>query len=176
MTEPSDQSLLERVITGGDEAAFRALYRRHTPALYRAAVRLTDDRDGSAEDFVHDTWLRASDRWREFGWKSSLRTWLTGILLNRIREARRAWNRAPNDPFADLAGEPLPLDLRLDLADAVSRLPPGYRAAIVLHDIEGYQHEEIADLLGIEVGTSKSQLSRARRALRGWLEPDWSES
>jgi len=176
VTDPTDRALLERVIASGDEAAFRDLYRRHTPALYRVAVRLTEDRDGSAEDLVHDTWLRASDRWSEFAWRSSLRTWLTGILLNRIREARRAWDRAGGEAFAEPAQEPAPLDLGLDLADALARLPAGYRAAVVLHDVEGYQHDEIADLLGIEIGTSKSQLSRARRALRGWLAPDWSES
>lgn len=177
MTDPDDRALVSRIITGGDEAAFRVLYQRHTPALYRTAVRLTDDRDGTAEDFVHDAWLRAAERWAEFAWRSSLRTWLTGILLNRVREARRQWARqAEHELPADLADDCQAPDDRLDLEAAVGRLPPGFRSAIVLHDIEGFTHEEIASLCQIEVGTSKSQLSRARRALRRWLEPRWSVS
>ena len=171
MREVPDRRLVDRIRRHGDEASFRALYQRHSPALFRLAVRLTDDRDGMAEDFVHDTWIRASERWAEFGWRSSLRTWLAGILLNRIREARRAWARHPTESLAEFAQDLEPLDERLDLERAMSQLPAGYRTAVVLHDIEGFTHEEIASLLGVEVGTSKSQLSRARRALRPWLEP-----
>ncbi|MDX2122457.1 MAG: sigma-70 region 4 domain-containing protein, partial [Gemmatimonadota bacterium] len=69
---------------------------------------------------------------------------------------------------------PVPLDDRLDLQAAVAALPPGYREAIVLHDIEGYTHEDIAMITGRDVGTSKSQLSRARRLLRRWLVPERS--
>lgn len=175
MTEPNDRALVERVIAHRDETAFRLLYQRHTPVLYRIAVRLTDDHDGSAEDFVHDTWIRASDRWREFAWRSSLRTWLTGILINRIREARRQWARHQTESLTpDLAVDCPDPDQRLDLEAAVATLAPGYRSAIVLHDVEGFTHDEIASLLGTDVGTSKSQLSRARRALRRWLEPRWS--
>ncbi|MFN0180779.1 MAG: RNA polymerase sigma factor [Gemmatimonadales bacterium] len=177
MTDPADRDLLQRIIATGDEAAFRRLYQRHTPALYRMAIRLTDDRDGAAEDLVHDTWIRASERWGEFAWRSALATWLGGILLNRVREARRQWTRHPTDPLLGDEAEPLEApDDRLDLEAAIARLPPGYRTAVVLHDIEGYDHAEIASLLGIDIGTSKSQLSRARRALRRWLEPRWSPS
>ncbi|MBM4188401.1 MAG: RNA polymerase sigma factor [Gemmatimonadetes bacterium] len=173
--DQSDRELVTRVVATGDEAAFRALYQRHTPTLYRTAVRLTDDRDGTAEDFVHDTWIRASERWAEFEWRSSLRTWLTGILLNRVREARRRWARQPTDELVtDISTDCPEPDDRLDLEAAVAKLPAGYRSAIVLHDVEGFSHEEIASLCSIDVGTSKSQLSRARRALRRWLEPRWS--
>jgi RNA polymerase sigma-70 factor (ECF subfamily) len=168
--EPTDRALATAITGAGDEAAFRQLFRRHSPALFRIAARLTDGGD-AAEEIVHDTWLRAVDRLPRFEWRSSLRTWLTGILLNLAREDRRRRSRA-----LQVAGEPgeapgrlEPLDDRFDLEEAIAKLPPGYREAVVLHDIEGYGHEEIADLLGIQVGTSKSQLSRARQALRGWL-------
>ena len=175
---PSSQDLTDRdlvtiIVTRGDEGAFRTLYRRHTPALFRIASRLTLDREDVAEEIVHDTWLRAASRWAEFEWRSSLKTWLTGILLNRVREVRRAWTRERTDPLSEEPEDPadFALDTRLDLESAINRLPPGYRAAVVLHDIEGYAHQEIAMLLGIDVGTSKSQLARARRSLRRWLEP-----
>jgi RNA polymerase sigma-70 factor, ECF subfamily len=169
---PSDRALVNRIVAARDEQAFRELYRRHTPALFRIAARLGPCTD-AAEDLVQETWIRAVDRLARFEWRSRLETWLVGILLNRIREARRADARAAPSPL-DLHSLPAALvsiDERLDLASAVAELPEGYRSLIVLHDIEGYSHEEIADLLGIAVGTSKSQLSRARRALRRWLEP-----
>lgn len=170
--ERADRELLDELVRNGDEGCFRTLYRRHTPALYRIALRLTDDRDGSAEELVHDSWISASERWTGFKWQSSLRTWLTGILLNHIRNARRKWRNRPVDPLADELPAPVPmLDERLDLGSAIKALPEGYRAVLVMHDIEGYTHEEIAGLLEIEVGTSKSQLSRSRKALRHWLEP-----
>jgi RNA polymerase sigma-70 factor (ECF subfamily) len=174
VTEPTDRELVDAVERRGDERAFRVLYRRHTPRLYRIACRLTEDRGGVADDVVHDTWLRASARFASFEWRSSLPTWLTGFLINRVRELQRGWAREGGGPD-DLAGaesHPVPLDDRLDLREAIARLPAGYRAAVVLHDIEGYTHEDIAGLLGIDVGTSRSQLSRARQSLRRWLEPE----
>ena len=175
MTEPSDRELVRQIVERRDEAAMRALYRRHSPVLFRVAVRLEGDLDVGAEDLVHDTWIRAHERWRSFEWKSSLRTWLTGILLNLVREARRARTRSGLVPLSeDLAIETLALEENLDLAEAVARLPLGYRTVIVMHDSEGYTHEDIAACMSIDVGTSKSQLSRARRTLRRWLEPERS--
>ena len=172
MNGASDRELVDAVLAARDEEAFRALYHRHTPALYRLAIRLTADRDGRAEDLVQDCWIVATTRWSRFEWRSSLRTWLTGILLNMIREARRAWHRESIDPGWHEATTPAePVDTRIDLEAAVMMLAAGYRAVFLLHDVEGYRHEEIADLLGIEVGTSKSQLARARRALRRWIDP-----
>jgi RNA polymerase sigma factor (sigma-70 family) len=170
---PSDRELVERCVTARDEGAFRTLYRRHTPILLRVAARFAADHGASADDLVHETWVRASDRWARLRWESSLRTWLTGILLNVVRESRRRLDASPDPLSDDLADAESLIDHRLDLADAVARLAPGYRAVLVMHDIEGYTHQDIAGSLGIEVGTSKSQLTRARRILRRWLDPDW---
>lgn len=171
---PSDRDLVAAVIRSGDEHAFRDLYRRHTPRLYRIAVRIGADREQLAEDAVHDVWIRAVERFAAFEWRSTLATWLTGILVNRVRELRRDRRRQATEPLDEWTvpdeTSPFPDD-RLDLEEAIAALSPGYRAVVVLHDIEGFTHDEIASLLSIDPGTSKSQLSRARARLRHWLDP-----
>jgi RNA polymerase sigma-70 factor (ECF subfamily) len=170
-----DRALVTRVIEGRDEWAFRALYARHTTALYAMAMRLTAE-PADAEDAVHDAWVRAIEALPRFEWRSSLRTWLTSILLNRLREVdRQERHTVPIDD--DLAaGEPLVELPRavdpLDLEAAIRALPAGYRRVLVLHDIEGFTHEDIAALLGVTAGTSKSQLAHARRHVRRTLSPD----
>ena len=173
-----DRELVARIVTRKDETAFRELYRRHTPALFGMATRLRGPADAPAEELVHDAWIRAAERFASFEWRSSLATWLIGILVNRVREAWRESARSSSDvaPAADQPAPEIPLDDRIDLARAIALLPAGYRSVVVLHDIQGYPHREIADLLAIDVGTSKSQLARARRALRRWLEPEGTRS
>jgi RNA polymerase sigma-70 factor (ECF subfamily) len=132
-------------------------------------VRLAKS-SADAEDLVHDTWLRAVGSFVRFGWQSSLRTWLTGILLNRLRELRRAAHlEVPIDEAIGAIGEGGVIAETadpIDLERAVMALPPGFRDVLVLHDVEGFTHAEIGLMLGIQPGTSKSQLARARRALR----------
>jgi RNA polymerase sigma factor (sigma-70 family) len=170
-SERPDRELVRAVVEERDEHAFRALYRRHTPRLHRFALRLAAGDPADAEDVVHETWVRAVLGLPTFAWRSALPTWLAGIAVNCIRERWRP------DPAA-LADVPEPatddrqltgLPDRLDLERAIARLPAGGRAVLVLHDLEGYTHEEIAAALGIEAGTSKSQLSRARQSLRRLL-------
>ena len=169
-TEDDDGRLIAAVVQARDETAFRALYRRHTPALYRLALRLGGSDEPWAEDLVQKTWIRAVDALPGFAGRSAFRTWLSGIAVNCAREDWRerrislevAWGPeadAVSSPVSDTAG-------RIDLERAIAELPHGYRQVVVLHDIEGFTHEEVAALLGIEVGTCKSQLSRARRRLR----------
>jgi RNA polymerase sigma-70 factor (ECF subfamily) len=169
-----DRALAERVMADRDPAAFRELYRRHTPSLMAVAVRLTGIRE-DAEDAVHDAWVRGVEHLARFAWRSSLRTWLTGILINCVREQR--WHARPEIALDEqIAGEeipPLPGNIdRIDLERAVGSLPEGYRQVLALHDLEGFTHEEIAGMLGIEPGTSKSQLARARRSLLRSLRMD----
>ncbi|MEO8450080.1 MAG: RNA polymerase sigma factor [Gemmatimonadota bacterium] len=172
MSSPSDErALVTRVIEQRDEAAFRALYRLHTPALYRLALRLSGGSGATADEAVHDAWIRAAEGLAGFEWRSALRTWLTGILLNCLREGWRE-TAEPTEPLDDHvpASATISVELRIDLETALRELAPGYRSVLVLHDIEGYTHEEIAALLGIDAGTSKSQLARGRRVLRRRLE------
>lgn len=156
---------MRAVTAHGDEHAFRALYRRHTPALYAFACRLMGGESSEVEDIIQDAWLRAVRGLGEFGWRSSLRTWLSSIVLNCCRER---WRESPEvtGVAADAPAAEGDLHLRMDLEAALAALPPRYRAVLVLHDVEGYTHDEIAERLGIQPGTSKSQLFHARRALR----------
>jgi RNA polymerase sigma-70 factor (ECF subfamily) len=171
----SDLALAERLARHGDAAAFHALYARHTAALYALALRLAGD-EADAEDAVHDTWLRAVEGLHRFRGASSLRTWLIGVLINRVRETARARHHASLDDLPEMAApgcDDALVDPRVDAVDlerALAELPHGYREVLVLHDVDGHTHEAIGRLLGIEVGTSKSQLSRARRRLRAILQ------
>lgn len=120
-----------------------------------------------AEDALQESWLRAARALGRFRGDSALRTWLTAIAINHARELLRARGRWEEGAAEEAASTgPWP---PLDLERAVGRLAPGYRLALLLHDAWGYTHEEIAGMLGIEPGTSKSQLSHARRVVRSWL-------
>jgi RNA polymerase sigma-70 factor (ECF subfamily) len=175
--EPDDRRLAQRV-GSGDEDAFRRLYRRHTPALYRMALRLGGGDSVWAEELVQRAWVRAVESLAGFGWRSAFSTWLCGIAANCARESWRegerrrelAWDESA---APDVAAEAVAnsAEDRIDLERAIARLPEGCRQVFVLHDVEGFTHLEIGRLIGIEAGTSKSQLSYARRHLRAMLRP-----
>jgi RNA polymerase sigma-70 factor (ECF subfamily) len=157
-----------------DERAFARLYDRHTPALYGLALRLAGGDAHDAEEIVHEAWIRAAERLADFAGRSALRTWLCGFVVNCARELARS--RDDRELPLDAAPEPGAEDGelmgtfdRLELERGLRALPPGYREVLVLHDVEGYTHEEIAELRGVTIGTSKSQLARARGALRRML-------
>jgi RNA polymerase sigma-70 factor (ECF subfamily) len=172
MKDPTDRELIALVIAH-DETAFRTLYHRHTPAMYAAARRLTARSQSGAEDVVQEAWLRGIRQLRMFRGESALRTWLVGITIRCALEAgRRAIAVPPLDPDAIAVPPDVP---PLDLEAAIAALADGYRQVLLLHDLYGYTHAEIAALAGIEEGTSKSQLSRARAALRRWLARDPQE-
>ena len=169
----TDREVVEAFLKTRSEEEFRELYRRHTPKLYRFVLRLLGGEPAQAEEVVHDAWIRAVQRLSGFRWESNLGTWLGGIALNRCREVRRSSDLSGLQARRDLrrpepaaSGSP---DGRLDLENAIAALPEGYRRVLVLHDLEGYSHAEIAGALGIEIGTSKSQLFEARRRMRRLL-------
>ena len=165
---PTDSELLDAFVRDRSERSFLALYDRHAPAMYALACRLTGRRDADAADALQEAWTRALPRLAAFRGESSLRTWLCGFVVNCCRERFR---EPLFEALADDVGRAQCTDLRLDLEGALATLAPGYRAVLVLHDVHGYTHGEIAAWLGIDEGTSKSQLSRARAALRRRLEP-----
>jgi RNA polymerase sigma-70 factor (ECF subfamily) len=171
---PSDRELVATVVERGDEAAFRILYCRHTPRLYRTALRIAGGDAAEAEEIAHDTWIRAVSGFGGFEWRAQLSTWLVSIAVNCARERRRADGMVealevePPAPDRELEGTPA----RIDVERALAQLPPRYREVVVLHELEGYTHDEIAELLGIEPGTSKSQLHHARRRLRMLIRED----
>jgi len=155
-----------------------ALYRAHAARVYTVVRRLAGD-DALAEDLAQDAWIRAFRKLHLFRGDASFGTWMyrlaTNTALNRLRRRGR---RDEVEQEAELTSPATDLDeavinQRL-LAEALDRLPPGYRRVLVLHDLEGHTHEEIGELLGVAPGTSKSQLHKARARMRKLLEPGGS--
>lgn len=178
----SDRELADRVLTHGDEVAFRALYRRHTPRAYAMALRAADGATDVADDVMQDAWLRAVRSLDRFEWRAAFGSWLTAIVLNCARERRRSGARrqereavgggfeaALAEGARATASDGPVTHARVDLERALAELPAGYRTVLLLHDVEGYTHAEIGERLGISPGTSKSQLHQARRAMRRLL-------
>ncbi len=164
-----DLALVDRFLRGRGEDAFRALYRAHSPALYALALRLTGGDRAEAEDLVQESWVRALTALRNFRAQSALRSWLCGVLVNVRRGRIRADWRMVDAPDVEPIVEGNHNDDAIDLERAIAALPEGARDVYVLHDVHGYTHREIADLMGIVEGTSKSQLNRARSLLRSSL-------
>jgi RNA polymerase sigma factor (sigma-70 family) len=167
---PTDVELLETFLHDRSERSFLALYDRQAPAMYALAYRLTGGREADAADALQDAWMRVLPRLAQFRGASTLRTWLCGFIVNCCRERFRgplfeemADDRVPEQP-------PSVSDWTIDVERALAALAPGYRAVLVLHDVEGYTHREIAAVLDIDEGTSKSQLSRGREAMRRRLD------
>ena len=160
----------------GDETAFRSLYELSVGRVYALCLRLAAD-PGLAEELTQDVFVRAWEKLRTFRGESAFSTWLHRLTVNVVLTEKRTRGRREKRVFP--AGELEDLERpgsfpspgsRLDLEQAIAALPPGARAVFVLHDIEGYQHEEIAEMSGLAAGTSKAQLFRARRLLREMLE------
>lgn len=158
----------------GDAAAIRDLYRRYAPRVHAVVRRLAGD-DALAEDWAQEAWVRAFRALPAFRQEARFSTWLHRIAVNsalhgrRWRE-RRVSREAPLAEEREQSGRSDRVMLRISLQRALDELPEGMRQIIVLHDVEGYTHDEIGELLGIAAGTSKSQLFKARARLRGLLQ------
>ena len=173
--DDSPDEALARQAAAGDTAAFERLYRRHLRRVHAAIWRLLGGNAARAEELTQDAFVRAWQALPRFRHESAFGTWLYRLAVNtalmHLRARSGGEDRETDD--AALAFEASPgrrADLGLDLERAVARLPPRARAVLVLHDVEGWKHEEIARELGMAVGSSKAQLHRARGLLRGWLE------
>jgi RNA polymerase sigma-70 factor (ECF subfamily) len=167
----SESELIARAVAG-DDAAQRALYEAHVDRVYRLAYRLAGD-DELARDFTQDAFIRAFERLPTFRRESSFGTWLYAIAmsvsLNGLRSVRRLRTREVVLEAAETlgtTGREADPDLKDRLYRAIDELPPGYRSVFIMHDMEGFTHEEIGGTLGIQPGTSKAQLFRARAKLR----------
>ena len=164
---------LVRAAGAGDVRAFEALYRRHSRRIYAVLWRLCGH-EARAEDLVQDAFVRAWQALPGFRFESAFSTWLHRLAVNTaLMELRsRAGAEALETDDAALEFHTAPgskRDLGMDLEKVVAKLPPRARAVLVLHDVEGWKHEEIAAELGMAVGSSKAQLHRARGLLRGML-------
>lgn len=168
----TDSALVAAVLDQRDEAAFRTLYRRHTPRLYLMVLRMLGGRVHDAEDVIQETWLHAVAGLARFRWEARFSTWLTSIGLNVVRSRRRSRGARRETPLegelseSEGSGPAVTLEGRIDLERAIALLPDGCREVLVLHDIEGWTHGEISRFLDISEGTSKSQLHHARRRMR----------
>ena len=166
--------------SAGDRQAFEALYRVHVNRVFALCVRMTNDRS-SAEELTQDVFVRAWQKLSLFRGDSAFGTWLHRLAVNVVLNARKSEGRdrrrfggkdeEDEEPMeATLAARPSIPGLSIDLEQAIGMLPSGARRVFVLHDVEGYKHEEIAEQLSITTGGSKAQLHRARMLLRKALE------
>ncbi len=153
----------------GDAHAFERLYRRHVNRVHSLVRRMLGE---ESEEVTQEVLIRAWQKLGTYRGEASFGTWLYKLAVNvalNHRSARGRWRQrfveAPEGGF-DLPARPPSPAQGLDFEGAIAALPPGARKVFVLHDVEGYRHEEIAGLLGITAGTSKSQLHYARMALR----------
>ncbi len=172
-----DRELAARCLAG-DRDAFEALYRQHSGRLYNLAYRMVGSDD--ADDLLQDIFLQAFRKLGSYKGDSSLGTWLYRLGVNhcldhlrskqgRMGQVTDSLDEEGADPVV-APGRPAERNVtRMDLERAVEELPPSYRAAFVLHDVEGYQHDEIGRMLDIAPGSSKSLLHKARLRLRHLL-------
>ena len=171
-TEPAtDVSALVRRAAGGDIAAFEQLYRDHVGRVHGAILRLVGMDRARAEELTQDAFVRAWQKLSSFRHESAFSTWLHRLGINTALmdlRGRREEDNMDNAALELAAGGDVPFCAaeRGDLERAVSNLPPRARAVLVLHDVEGWKHEEISVELGMAVGSSKAQLHRARGLLR----------
>jgi RNA polymerase sigma-70 factor (ECF subfamily) len=159
----------------GNGTAVRALYERYSPRVYAVVRRIAGD-DDLAQDYAQEAWIRAIRALPTFRGDSRFSTWLHRIAVNSALQAlRKADTRRKKEaPMPDsVPVEPVEGDTLLGglLERAMDRLPEGMRQVLILHDVEGYTHDEIGDVLGVSAGTSKSQLFKARSKMRELLRP-----
>ena len=164
----------------GDMAAFEQLYERHNRRVYSLCLRMTQNVP-EAEDLTQEVFIQLFRKIGSFRGESAFTTWLHRLTVNQVlmhfRKRSVKLERTTEEgetPIQIVRGtenpNAMPVLDRIALDSALSQLPPGYRTVFVLHDVEGRDHEEIAKILGVAVGTSKSQLHKARMKLRGILK------
>ena len=175
---PSDLELI-RAAAAGDAAAFEQLYRQHYRRVYSLCLRMLGSQT-QAEDLTQEVFLQVFRKLGSFRGDSQFTTWLHRLTVNQVlmhfrKRGVKLEHTSEEGDFTNVVDTPLQSTRRISMVDrlalekAISELPPGYRTVFALHDIEGYEHEEIADMLGVSIGTSKSQLHKARMRLRELL-------
>ena len=175
-TESASDYELTRAASAGDMMAFEELYSRHSRRVYSLCLRMTAN-TAEAEDLAQEVFIQLYRKVGSFRGESAFTTWLHRLTVNQVLMHFRRRGVKVEQPTDD--GESpqqvvvgtenpshMPVVDRIALDKAISQLPPGYRSVFVLHDVEGHEHEEVARLLGCSVGTSKSQLHKARMKLR----------
>lgn len=172
-----DARLVERACTG-DRAAFEALYHRHRNRIYGLVWRLCGGDSALAEDLLQEAFVRAWQKLDSFRGESRFTTWLHRLSANvalsdrriRVRRLERETALEGSAERAATGERDVYADKRMDLEQAIAGLPERARTVLVLYDIEGYSHAEVAEIAGMAVGSSKAQLHRARKLVREELE------
>jgi len=174
----SDYALAQRA-AGGDMESFEALYDRHSRRVYSLCLRMTQNAS-EAEDLAQEVFIQLFRKIGSFRGESAFTTWLHRLTVNQVlmhfrkRSVKLEQTTEEGDtPIQIVRGTEnpnhMPVVDRIALDKAIEQLPPGYKKVFTLHDVEGHEHEEISRILGCSVGTSKSQLHKARMKLRGLL-------
>ena len=170
---------LARAAAAGDAAAFEKLYEQHSRRVYSLCLRMVGSA-AQAEDLTQEVFLQVFRKIGSFRGDSAFTTWLHRLTVNQVlmhfrKRGVKLERTSEEGDFTDVVETPLQSTRRISMIDrlalerAIEQLPPGYRTVFTLHDIEGYEHEEISDMLDISIGTSKSQLHKARMRLRELL-------
>jgi RNA polymerase sigma-70 factor (ECF subfamily) len=171
---------LAQAASAGDMSAFEQLYDRHNRRVYSLCLRMTSN-TAEAEDLTQEVFIQLFRKTGSFRGESAFTTWLHRLTVNQVlmhfRKRGVKMEQTTDDgetPIQIVMGTEnasrMPIVDRIALDKAISQLPPGYRTVFILHDIEGHEHEEVARMIGVSVGTSKSQLHKARMKLRGLLK------
>ena len=179
---PQSDHALAIAAAGGDMGAFEQLYARHNRRVYSLCLRMTQN-VAEAEDLAQEAFIQLFRKIGSFRGESAFTTWLHRLTVNQVlmhfRKRSVKLERTTEEgetPVQVVRGtenpNKMPVLDRISLERALTQLPPGYRSVFVLHDIEGHEHDEIAKILGVAVGTSKSQLHKARMKLRRLLKKE----
>lgn len=177
----ADLDLIARAVSG-DGSAFEEIYESHRRRVYSLCLRMMGN-GADAEDMTQEVFIQLYRKIGSFRGDSAFTTWLHRLTVNQVlmhfrKRGVRLEGTTDDGDMKDVVQKgterplAMPLVDNIALEQAIARLPPGYRAVFVLHDVEGYEHEEISRLLGCSVGTSKSQLHKARMKLRGILRKE----
>lgn len=173
----------------GSEAAFAQLFEAHKRRVYSLCLRMTSN-TAEAEDLTQEAFLQLFRKISTFRGESAFSTWLHRLVVNIVlmHLRKKGLQQVSLDEADSGQEEPVKRDYgdddrrlmgavdRISLGRAIAALPPGYRAVFILHDVEGYEHNEIAQIMNCSIGNSKSQLHKARMKLREWLRDDRRKS
>ncbi|TAK34915.1 MAG: RNA polymerase sigma factor [Saprospiraceae bacterium] len=172
----NDEYHLVRGCLRGERQQQRALYERYKVPMFRLCLRFASDR-AEAEDLLQEGFVKVFDDLHQYSFQGAFGGWVRRVMLNvalqHVRKQQRMFPVVDVDAYTNYLPSGDDIIAQLDaeaLTKFIQQLPPGYRAVFNLYVVEGYPHKEIAGMLGIDVGTSKSQLSKAKTALRGMLE------
>jgi len=167
----------------GDAEAFERIYRLHNRRVYALCLRMVGN-TAEAEDLTQEAFLQLFRKIATFRGESAFSTWLHRLSVNVVlmHLRKKGLNQISLDETENSQGEPIKRDYgdddrrlvgsidRIGLNRAIAELPPGYRTVFILHDVEGYEHNEIAEIMNCSIGNSKSQLHKARLKLREWFQ------